>query len=119
MCEIGRAEDASQAFIDALEDENRVERDRQEDHRRLRLRFLEEAVLYDQRASNADAAFGKLRQIAEIVHPDDQKAQARYLFGRAGKYQEIGRIKGDKSALLVAIAAFSWLAKDTVNVDRT
>jgi hypothetical protein len=118
MCEAGHTERASRAFMDAIEHEERLERERQEDRRRLRLRLLEEGVNYDHRAINAEAAFTKLRLIAEIVYPSNSKAQARYLADRASEYKELGTAKGDNSALLIAVSVFRWLAKDAINVER-
>ena len=61
-----------------------------------------------------DAAFRKLCLIAEIIHPDNRKAQKTFLFRRASD-QTQGMVKGDNSALHIAIATFSWLAKDAVD----
>jgi hypothetical protein len=124
MFEAGRIENASRAFMDAFEQEERVERERQEDRRRFRLRLLEEALDYDIRALNADrvlngdAAFAKLRLIAEVMHPGDRNAQVKYLQDRAAEYQGRGQYKADKSALHIAVSAFSWLLKDIKDVER-
>jgi hypothetical protein len=61
----------------------------------------------------AEAAVGKLRQIAEIVYPSARKAQITYLRGRAVRYRELGKTRGDRSALLIAVEIFDWLAKDS------
>lgn len=118
MCEDGHVEDASRAFMDALEQEDRDECKRQEDRRRLRLRLLEEGLVYDQRALKVEAALAKLRLIAEVTHPGDQKAQARFLIDRASQYEGLGTVKGDKSALLIAVSVFRWVAKEATNVER-
>jgi hypothetical protein len=118
MCDLGREGDASRAFMDVLENEERFERERQEDRRRFRLRLLEEALVYDMRALSVEAGFAKLRLVAEISHPGDRHAQAKYLMSRASEYQGFGTTKGDKSALLIAVSVFSWLAKEAMNVDR-
>jgi len=101
--------------MEALEREERAEQDRRERHRRLRLRFLEEAIIYDMTSLSPDAAFAKLCMIAEIIHPDNRKAQRQYLFRRASEYQRLGAVKGDNGALHIAISTFSWLAKDAVD----
>jgi hypothetical protein len=118
MYEAGQAMEASRCFIDALESEARLERERQEDRQRLRLRLLEEGIVYDKRVPDGEAALAKLRLIAELVHPGDREAQAKYLEHRASKYQQLGTVRGDNSALHVAVSVFSWLAKGTINVDR-
>jgi hypothetical protein len=117
MCGAGRPEDASRAFMEALEREDRAEQIRREDYRRRCLRLLEEAVAYDKKALNADAACIKLRRIAEIIHLDDRKAQAQYLIRRGTEYHEMGKLRGDNAALHIAVSVFSSLAKDTVDVE--
>jgi hypothetical protein len=117
ICNAGYPQNASQAFIHAIKREEQAEQRRQQDRKRWLVRLLEEAVAYDKRAASADAAFQKLRLIAEIIHPGDRKSQMRYLFGRASQYQEMGRLKGDNAALLIAISSLSWLAKDTIDGD--
>jgi hypothetical protein len=117
MCSAGRPEDASRAFMEALEREDRAERIRQEDYRRLCVRLLEEAVAYDKKALNADAACMKLRRIAEILHVGDRKAQAQYLIDRGAEYHERGKLRGDNAALHIAVSVFSSLVKDTVDVE--
>jgi hypothetical protein len=88
------------------------------------LRLLEEALDYDIRALNADralngdAAFGKLRLIAEVTHPGDKNAQAKYLRDRALEYKVRGTYKADRPALHIAVSAFSWLAQDVKDVER-
>ena len=114
----GRLDDASRAFMDALEREDASEQHRRKDHARRRVRLLEEAIAYDRKAKNADAAFIKLRLIAETLYPDDRKAQSHLLFGRAVDYQEQGKLNGDQVALLIAVTIFSELAKDTISVQR-
>ena len=116
MCNAGRLDGASRAFMDALEREDASEQQRRKDHTRRRVRLLEEAIAYDRKAKNADAAFIKLRLIAETLYPDDRKAQSHLLFGRAVDYQEQGKLNGDQVALLIAVTIFSELAKDTINV---
>lgn len=111
----GRSEDASRVLINALEREEDLEGERKERFRRLRLRFLEEAIIYDIRTMSTDAAFAKLRRIAEIMHPDSRKAQTQYLFVRASEYQKLGTLRGENAALHIAISAFSWLARDAIN----
>jgi hypothetical protein len=118
MCDAGRNEDASSAFIDALEGEERVEHERQEQHRRLRLRLLEEAIVYDGKALKVEAAVAKLRRIAKLFFPSDENAQKKYLLDRALEYQEMGTAKGDILALRLAVSAFSWLAKNLIDVER-
>jgi hypothetical protein len=115
ICDAGRVEDAPRILMEALEREERLEEERRERHRRLRLRFLEEAIIYDMRALSTDAAFTKLRRIAEIIHPNSRKEQTQYLFGRASEYQRLGTLRGEIAALHLAISAFSWLAKDAMN----
>lgn len=102
----GRLDEASQAFVDELEREERAERERQEQRTHARVRLLEEAVEWDKLALNGPAAAGKLRRIAAILHPNDSDAQAEFLFDRAGEYYERGETQGDNAALLVAIAAY-------------
>jgi hypothetical protein len=117
-CKEGRPEDASRIFMEALEREDRAEQQRLEDHRRFRVRLLEEAIAYDRKASQADAASTKLRMVAEVVYPADRKAQAQYLYERATQYREHGQLKGDNAALLVALSISLWLAKDSIDVSR-
>jgi hypothetical protein len=111
MCNSGRLEDASRAFIEALEREDRSEQQRRDDHRRFRIRLLEEAVMYDRKASNPDAAFAKVCLIAQAIHPDDYTAQERYLSSRASEYRDQGKSKGDNTALLIAVAILDSLLK--------
>lgn len=118
MWEAGLTEEASRSFMDALEHEEGLERERQEDRKRFRLRLLEEGLVYDKRVPNAEAAFGKLRLIAEVIHPSDQNAQGRYLMDRASVYQWLGTARGDTAALHIAVSVFSWLAKGAINVGR-
>lgn len=118
MYEAGHIEAASRPFLDALEEEEREERERQEDRRRLRLRLLEEGVVYDKKVLNAEAAFAKLQRIADLHHPDNPNAQAKYLEDRASDYQWQGTLKGDNFALQIAVAVFRWLAKGAVNAER-
>jgi len=101
--------------MEAFEREEHLEQERRERYRRLRLRFLEEAIIYDMKALSTDAAFAKLRRIAEIINPDSRKAQTQFLFGRASEYQRLGTLRGELAALHIAITAFSWLAKDAIN----
>jgi hypothetical protein len=118
MCEAGHIEAASRSFLDALEEEERDERERQEDRKLLRLRLLEEGVVYDKRVPNPEAAFAKLQLIAALRHPANPNAQAKYLEDRASDYQSQGTVKGDIFALQIAVAVFKWLAKGAVNVER-
>ena len=115
LCDAGLLDGASRVLMDALEREDRAEQERRENHRRLRLRFLEEAVVYDMRALRADLALGKIRQISEITNPNNRKAQTQYVFSRASEYQRVGMIKGDNAALHMAVLAFSWLAKEAID----
>jgi tetratricopeptide (TPR) repeat protein len=108
----GRIDEASQAFIDEFEREERAERERQEERTRTRIRLLEEAVEWDKLALNGPAAAEKLRRMAAIAHPDDRNAQAKFLFDRGGEYYEQGNTKGDNAALLVAIAAYRAAPKE-------
>jgi hypothetical protein len=107
----GRIDEASLAFMEELEREERLEHERQQGRTPARLRLLEEAVLFDKLALNGRAAAQKLRRVAAIAHPDDSEAQTNYLFKRAAEYYKRGDTKGDNAALLVAIAAYGELLK--------
>jgi hypothetical protein len=111
MCDAGRPEDASRAFTEALDREDRAEQQRQEYHRRFRIRLLEEAIVYDRKASSPDAAFAKVCLVAQAIHPEDRTAQTRYLSSRASEYRDQGKSKGDNAALLIAVAILDWLLK--------
>ena len=118
LSKAGQIEEASRPFMDALEHVESLERERQEIGKRLRLKLLEESVVFDKRASNADAVCTKLQRIAEIVHPGDRKAQETYLEGRAEEYNRLGTVKGDNPALLIAVSVFRLLAKGAKNGGR-
>ena len=108
----GHLDEASLAFMEALECEERSERERQEGRRRTRLRLLQEAVLFDKLALNGPAAAQKLRRMAAIAHPEDRDAQTNYLSDQAAAYYQQGDTRGDNSALLVAIAAYREALKE-------
>jgi len=118
MCDSGRAEYASRVLMDALEREEHAEDERQANRQRLRLSLLEVALTYDLNSRNTESACAKLRLIAEVSHPDNLTARKKYLFDRALEYQGIGTVKGDQTALLIAVFTLSWLAKEAVNVER-
>jgi len=105
--------------METLQREDHAEQQRREDHKRLSVRLLEEAIIYDRKALNAEAVFMKLRLIAEIIHPGNHKEQVKYLTNRGSDYHEQGKSKGDNFALLIAVAVFRWLAKDMIDVERT
>jgi hypothetical protein len=64
LFKLGRIADASSPFMDAFEREERVERERQQESKRRRLRLLEEAIRFDELALNGEAAVHKLRLTA-------------------------------------------------------
>ena len=104
--DLGQIDDASQAFMEALEREEQDERKRQEERRRAQLQLLQEAITYDKLAFRGEAAAAKLRRMAEIECRDDRDAQGRYLFDRASEYYEQGQTRGDNAALLITIAVY-------------
>ena len=102
--------------MEALDEENRIECDRQVRRKRLRLRLLEEALTFDQRAQKTEDALKKLLLISATHYPGDQKEMVKFLKSRASEYEQHGKFKGDNFALLIAVAIFRWLAEEAQNV---
>jgi hypothetical protein len=109
---MGRPAEASHLLMEALELEVQLERERQEDHKQLRLRYYEGALVFDLKAGCPEAAADKVLQIAEIMHLDDRKARNGYARRRALKYHEIGRTQGDNSANLIAFEILKRVTED-------
>ena len=102
----GRLREASSAFMEELAREEREEADRQEERRRRQVRFLEEAIRFDELALDGDAAAVKLRRMAVIQGAASPDALGRWLSNKAGEYYKRGDRRGENAALLVAIAAY-------------
>nr|WP_294555758.1 tetratricopeptide repeat protein [uncultured Rhodopila sp.] len=102
----GRLREASAAFMDELERENRAEAERQAERKRHRIRLLEEAIRYDELAFDPPAVVAKLRMIADINDFTSPSARGDWFNKRAIGFYERGRDHGINAALGVAIAVF-------------
>jgi class 3 adenylate cyclase len=102
----GRLAEASAAFMEEFEREEREERDRQEERQRSRVRLLEEAIRFDELALDGGAAAQKLRLMADIDGACGPEGRSRWLHDKAAEFFERGDRKGENGALVVAIAAY-------------
>ena len=105
-------EDASSPLMEEFAREERAEHERQREHKRRRLRLLEEAVRFDELAFNAEFALHKLRLMAEIEGISEGGALGNWLFNKAYTFYQRGEQKAENTALLVAIAAYRDALKE-------
>jgi Tetratricopeptide repeat len=106
LFKLGRIADASSPFMDAFEQEERAETERQQERKRRRLLLLEEAIRFDELALNGAAAARKLRLAAEVEGITGSDPIGVFLFEKAAEFYKRGDQLGDNAALLVAIAAY-------------
>jgi class 3 adenylate cyclase/tetratricopeptide (TPR) repeat protein len=102
----GRLAEASGAFMEELEREERAERERLEERKRFRLRLLEEAVRFDELALDGEAAVWKLRIMAGIEGIEGSDRLGQWLHEKATEFFERGDQRGENGALIVAIATY-------------
>jgi class 3 adenylate cyclase/tetratricopeptide (TPR) repeat protein len=102
----GRLADASGAFMEELEREERAEQERLEERKRLRVRLLEEALRFDELALNGEAAVQKLRIMAEIEGAEKPDRLGQWLHDKAWEFFERGDQRGENGALIVAVATY-------------
>ena len=72
-----------------------MEAERQEEHKRRRLRLLEAAVRFDELVIDADAAIQEMRLMAEIEGQSGWREIDAYLFAQADEYYDRGDQKGE------------------------
>ena len=117
----GRLKEASFAFMEELEREQKRQEEHLAESKRLSLRLLEEAVRFDELAFDGEAAVTKLRKIAELEGIVNGDALGVWLTNRAEQFYKRGRDKGQNAALLIAVstlrAALEERPRDRVPLD--
>ncbi len=98
LFDAGRLDEASEPFMAELAR-------RQEAEKQVNLRLVEDAIKYDKRAFNGEAAAEKLRVMARIEGAETTDAIGAYLLRKASEFYKEGDQAGDNAALLVSIAA--------------
>ena len=99
-------DDASDALMVEFMREERMETERQEEHKRRQLRLLQEAVRIDELQLRPEAAVAKLRRMAVLEGQTGTDEVGLFLSQKGGEFFDRGSRKKVASALLLAIAAY-------------